>query len=112
MMLFKTYRNNLNKITKLSKANYYGKVWEGIKEIINIKKNSPKIQNINNNRKLITNHKIIANTFNNVFVDVPKAIDNNMVKRHKKYQDYLCNPVVNTFHLDPTTKEKVQSKDP
>ena len=109
MMLFKTYRNNLNKITKLSKANYYSeffkenkkklhKVWEGIKEIIN--------------RKLITNHKIIANTFNNVFVDVPKAIDNNMVKRHKKYQDYLCNPVVNTFHLDPTTKEKVQSKDP
>ena len=123
MMLFKTYRNNLNKITKLSKANYYSeffkenkkklhKVWEGIKEIINIKKHSPKIQNINNNRKLITNHKIIANTFNNVFVDVPKAIDNNMVKRHKKYQDYLCNPVVNTFHLDPTTTEKVQSKDP
>ena len=78
-MLFKTYRNNLNKISKLSKANYYceffkenkkklHKVWVRIKEIINIKKNSPKIQNINNNGKLITNHKIIANTFNNVLL--------------------------------------------
>ena len=35
-----------------------------------------------------------------------------MVERYKKYQDYLCNPVANTFHLDSTTTEKVQSKDP
>ena len=32
-----------------------------------------------------------------------------MVKTHKKYQDYLHNPVENTFHLDPTNIEKVQS---
>ena len=32
-----------------------------------------------------------------------------MVKTHKKYQDYLWNPVVNTFHLDPTNIEEVQS---
>ena len=32
-----------------------------------------------------------------------------MVKTHKKYQDYLCNPVVNTLHLDPTNTEEVQS---
>ena len=52
--LVKTYGNSLNKITKLSKANYYSefseeskkklnKVWQGIKEIVNVnKKNSPK----------------------------------------------------------------------
>ena len=45
--LFKFYRNSLNKIARLSKANHYktffednknklNKVWEGIKEIINI----------------------------------------------------------------------------
>ena len=67
--LFKTYKNSLNKITKLSKANYYckifeenkrklNKVWQLIKEIIDIgKKNAQKIQNINENRKFITNHK-------------------------------------------------------
>ena len=32
-----------------------------------------------------------------------------MVKTHEKYQDYLCYPVVNTFHLDPTNTEEVQS---
>ena len=32
-----------------------------------------------------------------------------MVKTHKKYQDYLYNPVINTFHLDPTNTGEVQS---
>ena len=49
----------------------------------------------------------IANTFNNFFVDVSKQIDSNMVKTHNKYQDCLLNPVVNTFHLDPTNTEEV-----
>ena len=31
------------------------------------------------------------------------------MKTHKKYQDYLCNPVVKIFHLDPTNTEEVQS---
>ena len=32
-----------------------------------------------------------------------------MVKTHKKYQDYLLNPVLNTFSLDPTKTEEMQS---
>ena len=59
--------------------------------------------------KLITNHKNIANTFNNFSVDIPKQIDSNIVKTHKNYQDYLLNPVVSTFHLDSTNTEEVQS---
>ena len=31
-----------------------------------------------------------------------------MVKTHKNYQDHLLNPVVDTFHLDPTNTEEVQ----
>ena len=73
------------------------------------KKTPPKIQNVNNNGKPITNHKNIANTFNNLFVNIPKQMDSNTVKTHKKYQDYLLNTVVNTFHLDQTNTEEVQS---
>ena len=40
---------------------------------------------------------------------MPKQIDCNMAKRHKKYQDYLLKPVVNTFYFDPTNTEEVQS---
>ena len=32
-----------------------------------------------------------------------------MAKTYKKYQDYVLKPVVNTFHLDPTNTEEVQS---
>ena len=39
---------------------------------------------------------------------MPKQMNSNMVKTHKKYQDYLCIPVVKTFHLDPTSTEEVQ----
>ena len=60
---------------------------------------------MSNNDKLITNHKHIANTFNNFFIDRPKQIDSNIVK----YQDYLLNPVVNKFHLDSTKTEQVHS---
>ena len=31
-----------------------------------------------------------------------------MVKTHKKYQDFLLNLVVNTFHLNPTKIEEVK----
>ena len=85
------------------------KALQAIKEIINInKKTLQNIQNIHNNGKLITNHKNIANSFNNFFVDIPKQIDSKMMKINKKYQDYLLNPVVNTSYLDPTNTEEVQ----
>ena len=86
------------------------KVWQGIKEIININKKTPQnIQNINNDRKLITNHKNTANNFNEFFCDIPKRIEKQIRETRRKYQDYLLNPVVNTFHLDPTNPEEVQS---
>ena len=86
------------------------KVWQGIKEIININKKTPQnIQNINSDGKLITNHKNIANNFNEFFCDIPKHIEKKIRETRRKYQDYLLNPVVNTFHLDPANPEEVQS---
>ena len=68
-----------------------------------------KIQIINENGTLITNHKKIANTFNKFFCDVPKQIENKIVETHKNCQDYLLNPIENTFNLDPTSTEVVHS---
>ena len=94
--LFKSDKNSLNKIARLSKANPYKtffkdnknkltKVWVGIKEIINInRKNTQEIRNINNNGKLITEKKQISNTFNPF-----SAISQNKLKKvlylHKKH---------------------------
>ena len=86
------------------------KVWQRVKEIININKKTPQnIQNIKNDGKLITNHKNIANNFNEFFCDIPKRIEKKIRETRRKYQDYLLNPVVNTFHLDPTNHEEIQS---
>ena len=66
-----------------------------------------KIQIINENGTLVTNHKKIANTFNKFFCDVPKQIENKIVETHKNYQDYLLNPIENTFNLLDLTSTKV-----
>ena len=85
----------LNKIARLSKANHYktifednknklNKVWEGIKEIININyKNTQQFRNINNNEKLITEKKQIANIFNHFFCNIPKQIEKGIIPTQK-----------------------------
>ena len=109
--LFKSYRNSLNKLARLSKANHYktffednknklNKVWTGIKEIINInKENTQQIRNINNNGKLITEKKQIANTFNHFFCNIPKQIEKGIIPTQKTYDDFLRNHLNLTYLL-------------
>ena len=109
--LFKSCRNSLNKLARLSKANHYktffednknklNKVWAGIKEIINInKKNTQQIRNINNNGKLITEKKQIANTFNHFFCNIPKQIEKGIIPTQKTYDDFLRNHLNLTYLL-------------
>ena len=77
---FKTFRNRLASLLKVSKRNYYQNIftnnssnlkniWSGIKELINLKKKSTR--NVPTKLKEgdfdITNIKEIANKFNNFF---------------------------------------------
>ena len=113
--LFKSYRNSLNKIARLSKANHYktffednknklNKVWEGIKEIINInKKTTQRIRNIN--RKLITEKNQIASIFNHFFCNIPNQIGKGIIPTQKTYDDYLTNPIKQSFEFDLTSDE-------
>ena len=117
--LFKYYRNSLNKIARLSKANHYkaffednknklNKVWKGIKEIINInKKDTQQIRNINNNRKLITEKKQIANIFNHFFCNIQKQIEIGIIPTQKTYDDFLTNPIEQSFKFDLTSDEEI-----
>ena len=97
--LFKSNRNFLNKIARLSKANHYktfsednknklNKVWEGIKEIINInKKDTRQIRNINSNGKLTV--------FNHFFCNIPEQIrllEKGIIPTQKTYDHFLTNP--------------------
>ena len=116
--LFKSYRNYLTKLARLSKANHYktffqdnknklNKVWAGIKEIINInKKNTQQIRNINNNEKLIIEKKQIANTFNHFFCNILKQIEKG-IPTQNTYDDFLTNPIEQSFKFDLTSDEEI-----
>ena len=87
--LFKQYRNSLNNIIKVSKANHYHqyfttnkrnllKVWEEIKEIIHTKpRNKQSINSLRLNGTLCTEQKKIANPLNMFFCNIPKEIEKN-----------------------------------
>ena len=111
---YKTLRNQVNELIGLSKKNYYGKyftehsnnikkVWQGIKEIVNIKSknyNSPNSIEVGND--IITDSTKICNHFNDYF----SSIAENILKSGKQpilksYDKYLSNPLGNSFVFDP-----------
>ena len=94
-----SFEDNKNKLNK---------VWEGIKEIINInKKDTQQIWNINNNGKLITEKKQIANIFNHFFCNIPKQIEKGIIPTQKTYDDFLTNPIEQSFKFDLTSDEEI-----
>ena len=74
-------RNEVNREIKKSKKQHYAnyfetniknikKVWEGIREIVNVKKISAKTSQIKVGNKIIDNDKDLAENFNKFFVNV------------------------------------------
>ena len=79
--LYNLLRNRVNREIKKSKKKYYAdyfndhvkdikKTWEGIKKIVNLKKNSNRTTQLNLGGKIIDNDKEIATNFNNFFANV------------------------------------------
>ena len=95
-LLYKIFRNRVNRDLIKSKKNYYAKyleennnnskkIWEGIKSIINIK--NPKGTTINQlklNEKIIDDPKEIAETVNKFFVNIGPSTE----------KEIPCNPII------------------
>ena len=106
-------------MARLSKPNHYknsfednknklNKAWVSIKEIINInKKITQQIRNINNNENFITEKKQIANTFNHFFCIIPKQIEKGIIPTQKTYDEFLTNPIEQSFKFDLTSDEEI-----
>ena len=118
---FKNYRNHLNKITRLSKANHYRNFFEenkknmlktrnGIKQVINIdKKSTQKINCITNENLYIHDAKQMAKMFNNHFSQVGQKLEKSIRPTNKKYDDYLNERVENSFITEPANNDEVLS---
>lgn len=107
---YKILRNMVNELIRKSKKSYYKnffvehknnipKVWQGIKELVNIKNknfNSPTCIEINNTTT--TNTKTICNNFNDYFANIADDIlKQRKYEGTKHFTDYLNNPVSKTF---------------
>ena len=111
---YKVLRNQVNEQIRLSKKQYYEKfftensknlkkVWQGIKEIINIKSKNYNIPNcLEINDELITDIPKISENFNNYFSNIAENILNSSKhKLGKTFDKYLVNPLNNSFVFEP-----------
>lgn len=113
---YKTYRNKLSILLKLSKRNYdqnyfrsnlsnLKKIWSGIKEIVNLnKKGSRGIPTKLREGDLeITNTKEIANKFNNFFSSIGKNVGNYVDVVDRSPLEHIDVSYPDSFFLSPVT---------
>ena len=119
---YKLQKNRLLQTTRLSKNSFFQnyftrngknikKVWEGIKQIVNVKSkrfNQPSCLTDKNNT--ITDPTDIANTFNNYFSSIADNLLNERVYNgNVSFREYLTNPLPNSFVIYPCDEKEVKT---
>ena len=118
---YKTLRNQILELTKASKNLFYQnyftennnnlrKVWQGIKEVINIKSKSHDIPvNVKQNNNILTNPKAVSNEFNDYFSSIAENI---LQKRNYtgdgNFEKYMPPPCKHSLFLTETDAEEVK----
>ena len=118
-MEYKLIRNQIVNLIKQSKQNFYKnyfttnnnnlhKIWQGIKQIINVKSktyDSPTC--ITDNKKVITDPTEIANSFNNYFADIAENIlDERKYEGDGNFSKFLPPSQPNSLCIDPVDEMK------
>ncbi len=84
------------------------KTWHGIKEIVKTKNSlSTRINQLKVNNVFIDDPKLIANTFNNFFVNVGPNTDGEIPKSFISPTSYLKHRVITNFVILPTSNAEV-----
>ena len=87
------------------------KTWEGIREVINIKKTKVQIGNALNNSEDVTNeNNKIAEKFGSHFCRIADTIENNIPKAKNQFSDYLKNQMEQSFLSIPQHLTKLSAK--
>ena len=116
---YNRFRNSVNRDIKTSKQKYYNsyfencqnnikKTWKGINELISsIAKSPVKVNQIKSNDTLIDDPTMIANSFNNFFVNVGPNLDKEIPKTPISPLSYLKSRVVEDFVFSLTCNAEV-----
>jgi len=57
---------------------------------------------------MLTDQKLVANKFNNYFVNVADKLAKDIPKNNSKFQDYLKNPNEHSIFLNETTEYEIE----
>ena len=117
---FKTYRNHLTTLLRITKDEYYKThfkenkkffetVWKTIKGIINVKSNNGvPINSLLIDETITRNAKLIANHLNTFFTSVAAKLSETIVKAKKVFSRYLGQITDATIFLFPTTPAEIE----
>ena len=120
--IYKTYRNRIVDLLRVSRKCHYQKyfeenkenfraIWQGIHDIVYSRKskknNTPSSLLIDG--KTIANPKDIAENFNNFFTSIRTKLQNNIPPTRRQYFDYLKHPNPKTFFISPTTPDEIKN---
>lgn len=114
---YKFYRDLINKLKRNSKRNYYREyfnsnsknikeTWKGINKLLNKHKSTKKKIFLDDNG-IITDSKMVANKFNQYFINVADKLSKKIIKKNTKFQDYLKNPNKTSLFLSETTPDEI-----
>ena len=118
---YKSLKNHITELIRISKKSHYAnyfiennnnlrKIWDGIKELVNIKpKNSESINCILYEGKNLTDPKKIANSFNTYFSTIADdLLSKKKYNGNKTYAEYLKRPLSNSFVFRPCDKIEIE----
>ena len=118
--MYKKFRNRVTVLLKESKTNYFNNyfnvnsnnmklLWSGIKSIVNQKNtNSNLISKLKDkNGNITTDSTVIADTFNDFFVNVASNISKKVPRTMKSPLDFLKNRIGTSFFISPTVPMEV-----
>ena len=106
MLISKSIRNYLRKLFQEVKDNSK-KTWTKINEILNIKCNAKSNIFLSEKDHLITNQILVANKFNNYFVNVSQDLFKGLGETNNQFRDYLKILSEQSFILRETQPDEV-----
>ena len=87
------------------------KTWEGIREVINIrKKKGQTINTLNSDKGIINKDRKISEKFSKRFSNIAKTIEKEIPTAKNNFTDYLKNPIKKSFFINLTAADKVDTQ--
>ena len=117
---YKTYKIRLKRVLKQAERQYYGdkllenksnlkNMWDILKEIIGKKKNLTKPEKFKVGNQEVTDKKVIANGFNNFFVNIGKTLSKHIPTNDNNPEAYIKSSNLNSIFLHPVQDKEVEN---